>query len=58
MKTVEEMQKINSELECNLESIPTALAFLIYNLRCFDRYKPSKKKAILENAINMLYKGV
>ena len=58
MMTIEQRQQINTELDCNLESIPSAVAFLIHDLRCFHDYKPSKRKAILERAINMLYKGV
>ena len=58
MMTTEQRQDINLELDSNLESIPTAVAFLIHDLRCFHDYKPSKRKAILERAINMLYKGV
>ena len=58
MMTLEERQKINTELDCNLESIPSAVAFLIHDLRCFHDYKPSKRKAILERAINILYEGV
>jgi hypothetical protein len=58
MMTAEQRQQINTELDCNLESIPSAVAFLIHDLRCFHDYKPSKRKAILERAINMLYKGV
>jgi hypothetical protein len=58
MMTTEQRQQINTELDCNLESIPSAVAFLIHDLRCFHDYKPSKRKAILERAINMLYKGV
>jgi hypothetical protein len=58
MMTTEQRQQINTELDCNLDSIPSAVAFLIHDLRCFHDYKPSKRKAILERAINMLYKGV
>ena len=58
MMTAEQRQQINTELDCNLESIPSAVAFLIHDLRCFHDYKPSKRKAILERAIEMLYKGV
>jgi hypothetical protein len=58
MMTTEERQEINTELDCNLESIPSAVAFLIHDLRTFHDYKPSKRKAILERAIAMLYKGV
>jgi hypothetical protein len=58
MMTAEQRQQINTELDCNLESIPSAVAFLIYDLRTFHDYKPSKRKAILERAIEMLYKGV
>jgi hypothetical protein len=58
MMTTEQRQQVNTELDCNLESIPSAVAFLIHDLRCFHDYKPSKRKAILERAINMLYKGV
>ena len=58
MMTTEQRQQINTELDCNLESIPSAVAFLIHDLRCFHDYKPSKRKAILERAINMLYEGV
>lgn len=58
MMTAERRQEINTELDCNLESMPSAVAFLIHDLRCFHDYKPSKRKAILERAINMLYKGV
>ncbi len=58
MMTLEQRQSINTELDCNLESIPSAVAFLIHDLRCFHDYKPSKRKAILERAIEMLYKGV
>ena len=56
--TTEQRQQANQELDCNLDSIPSAVAFLIHDLRCFHDYKPSKRKAILERAINMLYKGV
>ena len=56
--TLEQRQEVNTELDCNLDSIPTAVAFLIHDLRCFHDYKPAKRKAILERAINMLYKGV
>jgi hypothetical protein len=58
MKTLEERQAINLELDNNLDSIPSAVAFLIHDLRCFHDYKPSKRKAILERAINTLYEGV
>ena len=58
MMTLEERQQINTELDCNLDSIPSAVAFLIHDLRTFHDYKPSKRKAILERAIEMLYKGV
>jgi hypothetical protein len=58
MMTTEQRQQANQELDCNLDSIPSAVAFLIHDLRCFHDYKPSKRKAILERAINMLYKGV
>jgi hypothetical protein len=58
MMTLEERQRINTELDCNLESIPSAVAFLIHDLRCFHDYKPSKRKAILERAINILYEGL
>lgn len=58
MMTLEQRQEINTELDCNLESIPSAVAFLIHDLRTFHDYKPSKRKAILERAIEMLYKGV
>jgi hypothetical protein len=58
MMTIEARQKINTELDCNLESIPSAVAFLIHDLRCFHDYKPSKRKAILERAINTLYEGL
>jgi hypothetical protein len=58
MMTLEQRQRINTELDCNLENIPSAVAFLIHDLRCFHDYKPSKRKAILERAIEMLYKGV
>ena len=56
--TMEQRQQINTELDCNLESIPSAVAFLIHDLRCFHDYKPSKRKAILERAINTLYEGL
>ena len=58
MMTTEQRQAVNQELDCNLDSIPSAVAFLIHDLRCFHDYKPSKRKAILERAINMLYEGV
>jgi len=58
MMTTEERQRVNTELDCNLESIPSAVAFLIHDLRCFHDYKPSKRKAILERAINTLYEGL
>ena len=58
MMTLEQRQEIDTELDCNLESIPSAVAFLIHDLRTFHDYKPSKRKAILERAIEMLYKGV
>ena len=56
--TTEERQEANLELDCNLDSIPSAVAFLIHDLRCFHDYKPSKRKKILERAINILYEGV
>ena len=56
--TTEQRQAVNQELDCNLDSIPSAVAFLIHDLRCFHDYKPTKRNAILERAINMLYKGV
>ena len=56
--TTEERQRVNTELDCNLDSIPSAVAFLIHDLRCFHDYKPSKRKAILERAINTLYEGL
>ena len=56
--TLEQRQEVNTELDCNLDSIPTAVAFLIHDLRCFHDYKPAKRKAILERAINILYEGV
>ena len=58
MMTIEERQRVNTELDCNLDSIPSAVAFLIHDLRCFHDYKPSKRKAILERAINILYEGL
>jgi hypothetical protein len=58
MMTLEQRQEVNLELDSNLDSIPSAVAFLIHDLRCFHDYKPSKRKAILERAINMLYEGV
>lgn len=58
MMTTEQRQEINQELDCNLDSVPSAVAFLIHDLRCFHDYKPSKRKAILNRAINMLYEGV
>jgi hypothetical protein len=58
MMTAEKRQEANTELDCNLDSIPSAVAFLIHDLRCFHDYKPSKRKAILERAINILYEGV
>lgn len=58
MMTTEQRQDINLELDCNLESIPSAVAFLIHDLRTFHDYKPSKRKAILDRAITMLYQGV
>jgi hypothetical protein len=58
MMTTEERQRVNTELDCNLDSIPSAVAFLIHDLRCFHDYKPSKRKAILERAINTLYEGL
>jgi hypothetical protein len=58
MMTLEERQRINTELDYNLESIPSAVAFLIHDLRCFHDYKPSKRKAILERAIKTLYEGL
>jgi hypothetical protein len=58
MMTLEDRQAVNTELDCNLESIPSAVAFLIHDLRCFHDYKPSKRKAILERAIKILYEGV
>lgn len=54
MMTLEQRQEINTELDCNLESLPSAVAFLIHDLRTFHDYKPSKRKAILERAIAML----
>ena len=56
--TLEQRQNANQELDCNLESIPSAVAFLIHDLRCFHDYKPTKRKAILERAINILYERV
>jgi hypothetical protein len=58
MMTLEERQRVNTELDCNLESIPSAVAFLIYDLRTFHDYKPSKRKQILERAIEILYEGL
>jgi hypothetical protein len=58
MMTTEERQRVNTELDCNLDSIPSAVAFLIHDLRCFHDYKPSKRKKILERAINILYEGL
>jgi hypothetical protein len=58
MMTLEERQEANLELDCNLDSIPSAVAFLIHDLRTFHDYKPSKRKKILERAINILYEGV
>ena len=58
MMTLEERQRANTELDCNLDSIPSAVAFLIHDLRCFHDYKPSKRKKILERAINILYEGL
>jgi hypothetical protein len=58
MMTAEKRQEANTELDCNLDSIPSAVAFLIHDLRCFHDYKPSKRKAILERAINTLYEGL
>jgi hypothetical protein len=58
MMTTEERQRVNTELDCNLDSIPSAVAFLIHDLRCFHDYKPSKRKAILKRAINTLYEGL
>ena len=55
--TSEERQDANLELDCNLDSVPSALAFLIHDLRCFHDYNPTKRKAILNRAIDMLYKG-
>lgn len=55
MMTTEQCQAINTELDCNLESMPSAVAFLIHDLRMFNNYKPSKRDAILERAIAMLY---
>ena len=52
---LEQRQAINSELDGNLDSMPSAVAFLIYDLRTFHDYKPSKRKAILERAIKILY---
>lgn len=54
MMTTEQRQQINTELDCNLESMPSAVAFLIHDLQTFQDYKPSKRKAILERAIAML----
>ena len=56
--TAEERQEANIELDSNLERIPSAVAFLIHDLRTFHNYKPSKRKKILERAINILYEGV
>ena len=53
MMTAEERQEANLELDCNLDSIPSAVAFLIHDLRTFHDYKPSKRKKILERAINI-----
>ena len=58
MISLEQRQEINTELDWNIESIPSAVALLIYDLRTFHDYKPSKRKEILERAIAMLYKGV
>ena len=54
----ETMQKYNIELDCNLEAMPSHIAFLIYQLQTFQNYKPSKRRAILAAAIETLYKGV
>ena len=56
MMTLEERQAINLELDNNLDNIPSAVAFLIHDLRCFHDYKPTKRKAILNRAIQILYK--
>ena len=56
--TTEQRQQINIELDRNLDSIPSAVAFLIYDLRTFHDYKPSKRKQILERAIEILYEGL
>jgi len=56
--TAEERQEANIELDGNLDNIPSAVAFLIHDLRCFHDYKPTKRKKILERAINILYEGV
>ena len=58
MMTMENRREANIELDCNLDSMPSAVAFLIHDLRCFHDYKPSKRKAILERAINILYEGL
>ena len=58
MMTMENRREANIELDCNLDSMPSAVAFLIHDLRCFHDYKPSKRKAILERAINTLYEGL
>jgi hypothetical protein len=58
MMTTEQRQQINIELDRNLDSIPSAVAFLIYDLRTFHDYKPSKRKQILERAIEILYEGL
>lgn len=52
------MQKYNQELDSNLESMPSYIAFLIYRLQTFQNYKPSKRRAILAETIQTLYKGV
>ena len=58
MMTVEQIaMNSDKELDCNLESMPSAVAFLIHDLRNFEIYNTGKKASILERAIEMLYKG-
>lgn len=57
MTESEKMRQYGQELECNLEAMPSNIAFLIYDLQTLRQYKPSKRRAIIERAIEALYKA-
>jgi hypothetical protein len=57
MISSEKMQQFNQELDCNIKSMPSNIAFLIYDLRTYSQYKPSKRRAILERAIAAFYQA-